>query len=290
MPQLVMRMTGTNSTLTRTVAVGLALLVAASFGVGSVASLDGAVASTAQDAEGESAEVRIAHMSPDAPAVDVRVDNETAFQDLEFGDVTEFVELEPGDRQVTIVTAENETVVFDGTVSVRANESYTVTAAGEVSENGTQAFAPVVLRTDPAVPSGNDSAVRVAHFSPDAGPVDVTVADSDAVLADNLTFGNATEYVTVPSGAYEIEVRAAAEDNNGTVVATFNESLLDGSAYTAFAAGYAAPDEAPGNESLDLFIGVDAGRESANETTTAMDGTETTVMDDETVEETTTEA
>ncbi|UPW00110.1 DUF4397 domain-containing protein [Halorussus gelatinilyticus] len=258
-------MTGENSTLTRTVAVGLALVLVASFGVGSVASLgDGSVASTAQDAEGEPTEVRIAHMSPDAPAVDVRVDNQTLFRNVEYGDVTEFAELEPGEHQVTIVTADNESTVFEGTVSLRANESYTVAAAGEVSENATEQFAPVVLRTDPPVPSENESAVRVAHFSPDAGPVDVTVADSGAVLADNVTFGNASDYLTVPSGVYEIEVRAAAEDNNGTVVATFNESLRGGTAYTAFAAGYASPGDAPVNESLDLFVGVDASRQMTN--------------------------
>ncbi|UPV74068.1 DUF4397 domain-containing protein [Halorussus limi] len=253
-------MTADTSTLTRTVAVGLAVVLVASLGVGSVVS-------TTQDAEGESATVRIAHMSPDAPAVDVQVDNQTVFQNLEYGDVTEFTELESGEHQVTIVTADNESVVFEGQLSLRANESYTITAAGEVSENATQGFEPIALRTDPAVPSENESVVRLAHFSPDAGPIDVTLRQSGEVVADNLTFGNATEYATLPSGVYTFEVRAAAEDNNGTVVATFNESLLGGTAYTAFAAGYASPEDAPADAPLQLFVEVDAGGETnASET------------------------
>lgn len=255
-----------NSTLKRTVAVSLAVLLVASLGAGSVAS-------TAQDSEGEPAEVRIAHMSPDAPAVDVLVDNETALQDISFGDVTEFLELESGDHQVTIVTARNETPVFEGQVSLQANESYTLTALGEVSENGTEDFTVTAYRTNPAVPTENESAVRLVHASPDAGPVDVTLRQSGEVVADNVTFANATDYVTLSDGAYTFEVRPATADDDGPVVATFNESLLGGTAYTAFAAGYAAPADAPANQSLELFIGVDAGGQGM-ETTTANATTE----------------
>lgn len=245
-------MRANTSTLKRIGAVGFALLLVASLGVGSVAS-------TTQDAEGEPAEVRVAHMSPDAPEVDVLVDNETAFQAVAFSDVTEFVELESGDHQVTIVTADNETEVYSAQISVRANESYTLMASGEVSENGTRAFGVQAYRTDPGVPSENQSAVRLIHASPDAPAVDVTLRQSGDVVADNVSFGNATDYMTLPEGAYTFEVRPATADNNGTVIATFNESLMGGTAYSTFAAGYAAPDEAPVNESLSLFVAVDAG-------------------------------
>lgn len=63
--------------------------------------------------------------------------------------------------------------------------------------------------------------------------------------------------MTVPSGVYTLNVRQAAEDNNGTIVESFNVSLVNGTAYTAFAAGYVAPGDAPANTSFDLFTAVD---------------------------------
>ncbi|MFC7080431.1 DUF4397 domain-containing protein [Halorussus caseinilyticus] len=274
-------MTANRTTLKRAVAVGVALLVVASLGAGTVASLT-------QD-EGN-AQVRVAHMSPDAPAVNVQVDGETAVEDLEYSDVTEYLDLSAGDHDVTIVTAENETAVFEGQVSVEANEKYTVMAAGEVSENATEEFQVTVLSDATEAPTGNQSSVRLVHASPDAGPVDVTFQQSGDAVADNATFGNATDYTTVEDGVYTFEVRPAAEDNNGTVVATFNESLLEGNAYTGFVAGYASPEDAPANESLSLFLEIDVnGTEQAAETTEMVEETTTVEMDGE-EEETTTEA
>jgi len=84
-----------------------------------------------------------------------------------------------------------------------------VAAIGEVSE---ETFRPEIHVDDFEVPSEGDSSVRLIHASLDAPAVDVTVAGSDAVLSDNLTFSNASEYVTVPEGTYTLEVRPATDD------------------------------------------------------------------------------
>ena len=207
---------------------------------------------------GESANVRVAHMSPDAPAVNVQLDNETVVQGADFSDVTEYLSVEPGDHRITITAADDESqVVFDEQLSFEAGTNYTVTAAGEVSENGTQEFSPLVLTDAAEAPAGENASIRLVHVSPDAGPVDVTLNQTGDVLFDNATFGNETEYATVPSGVYTLNVRQAAEDNNGTIVESFNVSLVNETAYTAFAAGYVAPEDAPANTSFDLFTAVD---------------------------------
>lgn len=272
-------MTEHDTTLKRLVAVALAVLVVASLGAGPVASLTESNALTVQDPE--NAQVRVAHMSPDAPSVDVLVDNETVVQDLDFSDVTEYLDLQAGEHRVAIVTAENQTTVFQGRVTVEANERYTLMALGEVSENATEEFRVVALQDARRAPSGNDSAVRLVHASPDAGPVDVTVNQTGEVLFDNVTFANVTDYVTVPSGVYTLNVREATEDNDGEIVATFNESFLEETAYSAFAAGYVTPEDAPADESLDLFVAVDQTDNPELATPTA--------ADNETTEEQTTE-
>jgi hypothetical protein len=243
--------TDRRSTLVRATTVAVALAVVASLGVGPVASLTESNAPTAQDPE--NSQVRIAHMSADAPTIDVRVDNETVAQDLEFGDVTDYLDVQEGDRQVTIVTAENETTVLERQLSVPANERLTVAAIGQVAENATEEFRLVALSDARRAPTGANSSVRLVHVSPDLGPVDVTINRTGEVLFDDVTFGNATEYVTVPSGVYTLNVREATEGNNGTLLSTHTESLQNGTAYSAFA----APEDEQPDEPVALFVAID---------------------------------
>ncbi|NHN58857.1 MULTISPECIES: DUF4397 domain-containing protein [Halorussus] len=272
-------MIGDNSTLTRTVAVGFAVLVVAGLGTGSVASL------TERDAPGlqdpENAQVRAAHMSPDAPAVNVVVDNETVVENLEYGDVTSYLDLQEGDHQIAIVTAENETTVLEQQVTVEANERYTLVAAGEVGENAAEAFQLVALQDVRRAPNGTNASVRLVHVAPGAGPVDVTVNRTGAVLYDNVTFGDASEYASVPSGVYTLNVREATEGNDGQILASFTESFEGRTAYTGFAGAVTEQ----GDEPLALFVAIDqtdnpeipgATTQADNATTTAESGQETT--------------
>ncbi len=211
--------------------------------------------------------VRVAHMSPDAPPVDVLVDNETAVENLSFGNVTEYTAVPAGDRNVTIQAAgDPSTVVFSGNVTFEADTNYTVAATGEISENATTEFAPVVLEDNFTVPEQNAS-VRLFHASPDAPPVDVTVEETNTTLFDNVSFQNATDYVEVPAGDYTLEVRPATANDSGEVVATFNVTLNESTVYTAFAAGYLNPEDAPADVPFQLFLAIDATAEK--KTTTA---------------------
>ncbi|MGM0371672.1 MAG: DUF4397 domain-containing protein, partial [Halobacteriota archaeon] len=145
------------------------------------------------------------------------------------------------------------------------------TTDGEMDENATKAFAPVMYDDDALQPVGNDSAIRIVHLSPDAPMVDVTTANG-TVLADGLSFQESSEYMTVPAGDYEVQIRADAPDQNGTVVTTANVSVENGTAYSAMALGYvnATEEQAP----FEVALTEDATRtvhlpiEAENETDT----------------------
>ncbi|WP_276301585.1 DUF4397 domain-containing protein [Halorussus lipolyticus] len=255
-----------NNTIGRMATLGVAMLVMLSFvGVGMVT-----VGASGQ--EDGSAQVRVAHLSPDAPAVDVLVDGSAALEGVEFGTVSDYLELSAGEHTVTIQTSENETVVFEGNVSVEADTMYTIAATGEVSE---ETFAPEIYVDDFESPSDENATVRLIHASPDAGPVDVTVASSGAVLYDNASFPNATDYASVPAGDYSLEIRPATADNDGEVLTTVNVSLEGGTAYSAIAAGYLSPDDEPADTPFEVLLATDSsgemmGTEMGNETTTEM--------------------
>lgn len=224
------------------------------------------------------AQVRIAHMSPDAPPVDVLVDNETVVSNLSYGNVTDYTSLPAGEHEVSITAAgDPSTVVFSGNETFDADTNYTVAATGLISGSGDTAFEPVVYEDNFTAPDQGNASVRLVHVSPDAGPVDVTVAGSNTTLFDNVSFRQATAYEQVPAGDYTLEVRPATADDSGEVLKTFDVSLNDRTAYSAFAAGYASQSSVPAgspDRPLDLilvtdFVASGNATGAANETTAA---------------------
>lgn len=256
---------GRVSTPQRVLVVVLVTVALGGIAVAGVAATS--VQETPQDGN-QTAEVRLVHASPDAPGVDVYVDGDPAVENLTFGNATDYVELDPGMHNVTITAAgDPSNVVFQQDIPVKPGQ-YTIAAAGEISEDADREFQPVLL-VDDAAPADNESAVRLAHLSPDAPTVDVTVAETGDVLFDNVSYANATAYQTVPEGDYTLEVRAATPNNDGEVVETINATVEGGEAYTAIATGYLNPDEAAGNESFRVLVLEDMTADQAtNETAT----------------------
>jgi hypothetical protein len=135
-----------------------------------------------------------------------------------------------------------------------------VAASGEISETANTTFAPVAFSDDALAVGENESAVRVVHLSPDAPAVDVTVGEGNdtVVLADNVTFQNASSYVTVPAGNYTVDIRAATAANNGTVVTSVDVPLEGETVYSAMAVGYLEPASAPADTPFEVLLTEDA--------------------------------
>jgi len=120
------------------------------------------------------------------------------------------------------------------------------------------------------------------------------MADSGTVLASNVTFQNASDYVNVPAGDYTLEIRS--NETNETL-ATVELSVEGGNAYSAVAAGYANPDESPAGASFQLVplqdatmtVSLPTVEEPAEETETEAPGEETETPEEEPGEETPTE-
>jgi len=204
-----------------------------------------------------SAMVRVAHLSPNAPNVDVYVDESAVLEDVPFGAVSEYLDVPAGDRQVEITAAGDPgTSVFSGPVTVEDGMAYTVAAIGELGDGADQMFEPLILQDDNSDPGGDTARVRVVHASPDAPAVDVTVASSGDALYDGVSYGQ-SGYVEVPAGEYTLQIRGDTDGNDGDVVASFDLNLAGGQVYTAFAAGYLSPDDEPADTPFDLVVAQD---------------------------------
>ena len=202
------------------------------------------------------ANVRVAHASPDAPNVDVYVDDERVLLDVPFRAVSDYLAVPEGARAVRITAAgDADTVAFDGELELAARD-YTVAAIGELQGEDTE-FRPVVLEDDNSEIGGDQARLRVLHASPDAPAVDVTAAGGDVVLFDGVPFGE-SGYVEVESNDYTVQIRGDTESNDGEVVADFDVSLNGGTVYTAIANGYLTPDDEPTDEDFTLDVTQDA--------------------------------
>jgi hypothetical protein len=194
----------------------------------------------------DTAYLRLVHAAPDAPAVDVQLNNETVAENVSFTDATGYLTVEGGDYDVTVTAAGNESaVVLEQTIDLDEREATTVAVTGELNAGGQSTLGLTVFTDDALEPADGEAGVSVIHLSPDAPPVDVvaTTGGESAVIADNVSFQEGDDYVTVPGGDYDVEIRQAAPDDDGAVVATANLTLESGSAYSVLAVGNVVPDD-----------------------------------------------
>jgi hypothetical protein len=199
-------------------------------------------------ADGHLARVRVVHASPDAPAVDVWVnDSIIAFSNAPFTGITGYAELEAGSYNFKVVpTGATEPVVIEADLDLAAGTDYTVVAIEELER-----IRPIVLVDDNSMPMAGMAHVRFVHASPDAPNVDIYVADGGPLLFENVPFGQAFPYLPVAAGTYDLEVRVS--DSGATVLTVPGLMLADQTVYTIFAMGLAG-----GEPSLQAVASVDA--------------------------------
>jgi hypothetical protein len=228
------------------------------FGLTVTADTDGMGGASTLSAGPAPGRVRVAHLSPNAPNVDVYVNDTVVLDDVPFGAVSSYLYVPPGEQTVKITAAgAPDTVVFEGPVQVASNAEYTIAATGEIGDQADEEFAPLILGDDVSAPDGDSARVRLVHTSPDAPAVDVTLESNGDVLFDGVPYG-ANGSLTVPAGSYTLQVRGDTDANDGAVVASFDLDLQGGTAYTAFASGYLSPDDEPGDEPFGLTVTVDS--------------------------------
>jgi len=198
------------------------------------------------------AALRVAHLSPDAPNVDVYIDGDAVLEDVPYREVSDYLEVAAATYEVMITAADDmDTVVFDDELEVPAGE-FTIAALGELAEEN-EPFGVEVYEDDISDP-GEEARVRLVHAAPDAPNVDVTVGGEP--LFEDVPFG-AAGAIEVAADEYELEIRPASEDVDDDVVATFDLAPEAGVVYTAFAVGYLDPEAAPADEAFDLEVVVD---------------------------------
>jgi len=201
-----------------------AMLVVSAIGPGQLA--------FAQDGEAEAdGSVRFVHASPDAPAVDILLDGAPVAQALEFGDVTEFAAVSPGDHSIQVVPAGEEAnaALADQTLDAGSDQAYTVAVANLLNEIEIQTFQSNL----DDLPEGQ-SRVRMVSLSPDAGELDAFQVGGDQWF-DNVNFGDETDHRDVDAGTYDLDIRL--NDSDQTLLSVPGLEIGSGDEYSLYVLG-----------------------------------------------------
>lgn len=171
--------------------------------------------------------VRLAHLSPNTPAMDVYLfplEGSAAkpiLRHVSYGSVSQFQTVNAGVYALDMLpagAAAGTTPLVSGSVKVVAGGAYTVAALGSAPALRLSVF------TDPRTTPAGSALVQVVQASLRQKTVSVTAGSTR--LAANLAFGKATSFVAAPAGTWP--VRAAGQTQN----ASQQVSLVAGTVHT----------------------------------------------------------
>jgi Domain of unknown function (DUF4397) len=186
---------------------GTAALVAATSPAASAASTASAAAAASQDGW-----VRIAHLSPKAPAMDMYMysfgdpGHATVLKDVSYGDVSAYMAVSPGQYTVAMRgfgAPASSAPALTTSFMVGAGTAYTVAALGP--DPGLRV---AVLQDQMTTPAGQ-ALVRV--FQASLKEPRVTVSCGPDVLVRQLPFGSATSYMAISPGTQTVQFTAPSE-------------------------------------------------------------------------------
>lgn len=181
--------------------------------------------------EDEQARIRIAHLSSDAGEVDIylNADDDLILQEtFEFGDVSDWVEVDPGEYSAAVVPFEGELedAILEADLELEAGDWITVAAIGEVEK---ETVALQVLVEDYSSLDSFQSRLSVFHAVPNYDPINVIVNDVELIryLGYPGFWGPDSDgFISFDILAQSSDIRLEQED--GTVTAELEDIVLGG--------------------------------------------------------------
>ena len=174
--------------------------------------------------------VRLAHLSPDTPPVDVYVDDLAGkmkglkFDAVPYGVVSDYLSMSPGTYAVSMrkVGADPKSPpVLTEQVTVTAGSAHTVAGTGRFAELGIS-----VIDDDLTAPPAGQSKVRVVQASVKAPTLDIKAADGP-VIGTGVAFATTTGYTDVTPGTWTLDLQP-----QGGQLTTASVNLAGGTTYS----------------------------------------------------------
>ena len=202
------------------------------------------------------ADLRVVHASPDAPTVDVVVDDDFGnplVPGLSFPDFTGFVSVPPATYNVKVTDSATQGLVpIDVDLTLAAGSIYSVVALGTLADLGMPGGLTALVADDDPRRVATEAKVRLIHASPTAANVDIWVTapgtdiTTEAPGFTDIPLGTNTGFLSLAPGDYDVSIAPTGTTN----AAIFANITVDAAGvYTAI-----ARDAAGGGGPLDLIL------------------------------------
>jgi Domain of unknown function (DUF4397) len=177
-------------------------------------------------------QLRALHASPEAPAVDVLVDDAKAIENLSYGNFSGYKAALEGSRQVKINVAGTATNVLSAALALEKDSTYSV-----VAYDTPAALKALVLKDQAKAGAavGARGYIRIANLISDAQGLPTFTGSSTGGAA----FGAAAPYGENSPGAKMVDVKYTVAGGQGAAAVGFE--LEQGNYYTVYAIGSADP-------------------------------------------------
>lgn len=174
--------------------------------------------------------VRLAHLSPDTPDVDVYLSAVSGgaaqrFPGVGYGTVSTYLSVPVGTYAVAMRAAgapATDPPVLTTNVTVDQGKAYTVAGVGKHADLGLK-----VIDDDLTLPPAGQAKVRVIQASLRAPSLTVAISGG-SVIADNIAFATTTDYLDVTPGHWTLK----AQGTGGSPSSTLTATLAQGNVYS----------------------------------------------------------
>lgn len=247
--------------------------------------------------------IRVGHFSPDAPNVDVYIEDQQILSDVAYDELSPYLEIVPGTYAMTITAAgDEETVVYEDTISVDATY-YTAAAIGELEdEDDNAAYEAAADEDGDGEASGNETEApeTSASIQQEDEP-----AGNETNGTDGDTLGNGTEVDEsgdeTETGTFDVLLLVDTEpedvEENTSQVRLVHASpdapavdIVDGETGNPIFEGVAFTEPSgyvpvePGSQTLEIFPAADGGGTGLEDDPTGDGGLDDASGANETVE------
>ncbi len=175
--------------------------------------------------------VRLAHLSPDTPNVDVYLNSqshsidEQIFPGVGYGVMSGYLKLPPGGYTVAMRpqgAPKSQKPVLTTQVSVSAGQAYTFAGVGRYAGLGLK-----ILNDDLSLPAQGQSKVRIIQASLAVPVLGLDMPDGSPI-ADNVAFATTTDYQLVTPGDWKLVL----QPSDGRRATEVQADLGDGNVYS----------------------------------------------------------
>ena len=191
--------------------------------------------------------VSIYHASPNAPELDVFVDDRQVNR-LEFTDYTGYLNFYTGERNFKINPFNASNALIDTTVNFDDGGFYSMFIVNNLSS-----VEALTVRDSASSPASGKAKIRFINLSPDANALDVISGEGADPLFAAQAFKQPSNFVELDAAESSFVIKPAGGTDELVSVSDIN--IQPGKFYTIIARGFANPPSGNNNElSLEVIV------------------------------------